>query len=366
MGEPKNHHYIPQSYLRNFSTERKGQNYINVRYKGKKFHETNIRNICSENYFYSIPGIEDSSKNSIEKFYSKDIDSFYPEITDIVTNDEIKSIDDTQREKIVSLVLNLYFRTPTFLRYYEKHIEDIEKMIDDYHLGKSERYKIDFFGKTIDFRKIDYKTFKENIKDKGKQLFLSDHIKLFNEFVGYKKNDGIGITKIEDSSKYITSDNPVIIRNALGDASNIFSKDNVIHLPINEKYLITLIPKNESSLKGTFHRISGSIDDVTGINFDIEKNSSKWIIGSKDGIDNHLEHVNSVDNDPKTGEEFKKRTLAKAKVMQGLIEILEKNNGNLTQELLDALQKVSEDEYMKDDVNLIRFLKSLKQAGMIK
>lgn len=359
--EPKNQHYIPQSYLRNFSMNRKGNDYVNVRFNGEKFHETNIRNICSENYFYSIPGADEATKNLIEKYYSENIDALYPEIAELARNEEVTQITDEQREKILYAVLNLYFRTPKFLAYYENHINELEAKFDDYNTGKSERHIIDFYDEKIDFRQVNYDHFKGSSKEKGKLLFLSQHIMLFKYFVDYKLNDGICISKIEDDSEYITSDNPVIIRNTHGFNENIFSRGNIIHLPISPKYKITLIPKAETTLKGSFLRISDTRDIVIGINHDIEKNSEKWIIGSKDGINNHLDNVDAIENDASTGEEFIERNEEKAKIMFELLEILEKNNGSISEDLIVALREAEKNEFMKDDPNLKRFIKYLDE-----
>jgi len=367
MEEAKNQHYIPQSYLRNFTIRKKGKNfYVFVRFKGERFYETNVRNICSENYFYSIPGVENIDKNSVEKYYADKIDSLYPEILKIVCDDNLTIISQDQREKIIRAVLNLYFRTPKFLKYYQNHIYKLEEIIDAYHLGKSENYIIDFFGYSIDLRTVNYSEFKLQIKDKGKQLFLSQHLKFFEEFVSYKKNDGIGISKIEDDSEYITSDNPVIIRNSRGKMRNIFSKGNVIYLPINNKYLITITPKSEDELKGTFSRISASFDDVVGINHDIEKNSEKWIIGSKDGMHNHLDKVELIEKDRRAGESYFNRNIKKAILMKELEKVLNRNGGTLTREVIVKIIAVSKEEVMKDDVNMKRYLVQLREKGFIK
>jgi len=366
MDEPKNQHYIPQSYLRGFAEKRKDEFYVFVRFYGEKFHETNIRNICSENYFYTIPDATAKNKNLIEKYYSQNIDSLYPEIQNIICNDSKTEINNDERIKIINGILNLYFRTPRFLKYYENHINALVKAFDDYYLGITERHKIEFFDKIIDFQQVDYDKFKKSISDKTKQLFLSQHIKLFNDFVEYKKNDGIGISKIEDDSEYITSDNPVIIRNPSGTAKNIFALSNVIMLPINKKYLITIIPKAEQSMAGKFLRISASFDDVVGVNDDIERNSEKWIIGSKDGIHNHLEKVNKINTDFKEGSEFAKRLIQKRELLKPLDAILSSNGGVINQEFISKILELSKAEIMKDDVNMVRYLKELKRDGFIK
>jgi len=178
-------------------------------------------------------------------------------------------------------------------------------------------------------------------------------------------NDGIGVSKIEDSSEFITGDNPVIIRSAQGSLVNIFEKDNVIHLPINKKYLLTIIPKSEDSLQGKFLRISASQDYVVSINYDIVKNSEKWIIGSKDGIHNHLDKVEAIDNDIKGGSEYADRMIEKANVMKDLEIVRQKNGGILNKEVLNKIIDASKLDVMKDDVNMVRYIAELKRDGHI-
>jgi len=367
MGEAKNQHYIPQAYLKNFAIRSKGKNhYVYVRFKGEKFHEANIRNICSENYFYALADSNSRNPNQFENYYADNIDCLYPEVTSIICNDSLTTITQEQRRKILRGVLNLYFRTPKFLRYYQEHIQILEKALDDYHLGKTEKHFIDFFARKIDLRTIDVSEFKQNREQKGKQLFLIQHLKMFEDFVAFKMNAGIGVSKIEDNSEYITGDNPVIIRNSKGFLFNIFASDNVIYLPINKKYLITITPQKEESLEGTFNRISASFDDVIGINHDIVKNSEKWIIGSKDGIHNHLDGVDSIENDKQIGLNTFERIQKKGILMKQLDEVLSENDGKLTPQVIQKIIQISKEDVMQDDVNMKRYISELKSKGFIK
>lgn len=178
-------------------------------------------------------------------------------------------------------------------------------------------------------------------------------------------NDGIGIQKIQDDSEFITGDNPVVIRNSQGSLYNIFALDNIILLPINKKYLITIIPKAESTLQGTFNRISASQDYVITVNYDIEKNSEKWIIGSKDGIYNHLGKVNLIDTDAQEGSKYVDRITKQASIMSELDAVLTKNNGILNTAVINKILEASKQEVMKDDVNMIRYVNELKKNGLI-
>lgn len=52
MTNPKNHHYVPQSYLRRFSTDG-SQIYVFDKFKQHQF-VTNIKNVASETHFYNL------------------------------------------------------------------------------------------------------------------------------------------------------------------------------------------------------------------------------------------------------------------------------------------------------------------------
>lgn len=65
---PKLHHYVPQGYLKNFSTEKKKIKVIPLG-KNRESYIANIRNVAAQNHFYTIEELEDSAY--IEKELSK-------------------------------------------------------------------------------------------------------------------------------------------------------------------------------------------------------------------------------------------------------------------------------------------------------
>lgn len=142
MSDAKNQHYIPQSYLRNFAHDvrRKGKDeeyYVYVRFRGEKFHSVNIRNICSETYFYTLPEVDEEYKNFVEKSYAEKIDVLYPRIYEVITNDDIKGIDETQRADIIVACITLYCRTPKFFTIIEEQCNLLVESLRKFHLVRS-------------------------------------------------------------------------------------------------------------------------------------------------------------------------------------------------------------------------------------
>lgn len=363
MSEPKNHHYIPQAYLRNFAEKRKKEDYVFVQFRGEKFHWTNIRNICSETYFYSIPNISEDKKNIIENYYANHIDNTFPEITEILTDDSCGIIDLSTRRKIITSALSLYFRTPRFLNAYNTHLQQLLAQLKDYILGNTEVHTISFFGKLINLQNLNFEELESEIKQQNKIFFLKEHIEVFNAFVDYKINDGIGIKKIIDDYEFITSDNPVIIRNSSEGFSNLFDPTNIIHLPINHKYLLSIAPKAENDLANTFNRIEGRFQSVLVINVDIEKNSQNWIIGSEKSIHNHLSDQINFNEMTPANEKLVSDTKEEAKLMRDLYGVLERSNGIITEEFIVKLKELSNHDLFKDDPNVSRNIKELREKG---
>ncbi|MEO8147135.1 MAG: DUF4238 domain-containing protein [Bacteroidia bacterium] len=363
VSEPKNHHYIPQSYLRNFSKESKGEYYVYVRFHGEKFYRTNIRNICSENYFYSIPDAAEDKKNIVEKYYADHIDSLFPEITEVITNDNISRIDLITRRKIITAALSLYFRTPKFLNAHNKHLSKVIELLKNYSLGKTEIHTIEFLGRKIDVKNVDFEKLEEDTFKQNKIVFLKQHFEIFNAFVDFKLNDGIGVKKIVDDSEFITSDNPLIIRNQSGELSNLFHPENSILLPINNKYLLMISPKSDTFLSNTFHRIEGRFKSVFVINVDVEEKSEKWIIGSEKSVLNHITDQIKYNEPTEANEKLVTDSDEKVKLLGELDEVLEKNNNKITDEFIVKIKALNNHELFKDDGNIIKTMKNLREQG---
>lgn len=362
MSEAKNHHYTPQSYLRKFAYQKGGEYYVHVRYKGEKFFESNIRNICSENYFYTIPNASD--KNRVEKFYAEEIDNVFPILHAIAKDEGLKKLDQETTKQIVRAALSLYFRTPKFLKQYNDHISVLLESLRNYSIGKTKIYYVDFIGMRIDIRNIDLAQLEDTVVNNNKVLFLEGHLKVLDSLVEYKALNGIGVNMIVDDSELITSDNPVIIRNYnTGESDNLFDPESIIYLPIDRKLMLTIIPNSFGSANENVLRVLSTRDFTLSINTDVEGNSEKWIIGSEDSIKNHLDEKAKRNEWTMENIQWLLESKKKADLMNELGEILSKNGDSMNAEVAAKVRELAKHELLKDDPQMKKALISLIRLG---
>lgn len=362
MAEAKNHHFIPQSYLRRFAYQKGDNFYVYVRNKGDKFFPVNIRNICSENYFYTNPEAKD--KNEIESFYANNIDNVFPIIYELAKDDKIEKIDAETIEKVVTAALSLYLRTPKFLNEYNAHFLKLLEELERFVMGKDENHHINFLGRKIDIKNLNLETLRNEILKENKVIFLSEHIQVLNSLVKFIDADGLGINIIADDSEFITGDNPVIIRNHLtGQFHNLFDPNNIIYLPIDHKTMLTITPKNFGSMENRILRVLCTEDFTITTNYDIEANSEKWIIGSEDSLKNHLNDQAARKDETPENIHWLEINKIKASLMGELYDMLTKNNDEINPEIAAKVLSLSEHELLKDDPQLKKSLATLKELG---
>ncbi|MBP6302258.1 MAG: DUF4238 domain-containing protein [Bacteroidia bacterium] len=361
----KNHHYIPQSYLRNFAFEKNREHYVFVRYRGEKFHTVNIRNICSENYFYTLPS-DHVDPNIIETFYANNIDNVFPLLYEIAHNFSIEEVDQDTIKKIIRSAVSLYVRTPRFLRMYTEHIKlmlaNLHERAQDYpHVEKAK-----FLGEEIDIRTVDFKQLEEEFVQKGKIIFLTQHLDVLEAFVESRKANCIGINTISDNSEFITCDNPIILANSkTGDNFNLLDPKNTLYLPLGPKHMLAILPESYEWSGGKVLRIMSEKDFTIGINSRLENNSESWIIGSKDSVNNYLVDIELYNREIPENFQRLDDIKEKAKLMDELNVVLNQSGGELNVAVITKIVELSKNRLFKDDPNFERHLKNLKEQGLI-
>lgn len=93
MSQAKNHHYVPQLLLKNFSSN-KGQLHVFDKLNTRTFKE-NQKNIASENYFYNFT--EDGLTYSMEEWLSKLETKASPIIDEIILSKNLECINSATK-----------------------------------------------------------------------------------------------------------------------------------------------------------------------------------------------------------------------------------------------------------------------------
>ena len=213
----KRQHYVPQFYLKNFSNNKKGNNYVIYCYDkiDNKIYPNNIKNIAQEEYF------NETEEMSIENGLDKHEHASSILINEIIKTEEYPILSNfVVKSYLSSYMLRQIIRTKNIRNQLEDYFQS---MID----GENEIPE--------ELKKYDIKDAKEEAK--------FGHIALtFKEF--YDKLDYFVMKKwilIKNKTdiNFWTSDNPVAIYNK--DGQRFLDKmDTHIFLPLTPKLCLCL------------------------------------------------------------------------------------------------------------------------------
>lgn len=323
-----NQHYIPRSYLKNFGflvNPKKRKWSLYAMENGGEIERRTTESVCSVDYLYDLPFASGEERQFLEHAYEELADRHFTQITQFVTNDSLTILSAEMREKILKSCLSLYFRTPKFVALDQKAVESIQQ------LDPQDREKAWGIKKT--------------------QL-LRESVESFEILYQIKRNCGISVSKSARDWEYLSGDNPVIIRDRKGELTDPFSPDNIIHIPLTPRYLISIMPYNQKDLKNTFYRILHDDDQVMGINYAIEKYHEKYLLGTKEALESYLKEspvykAPAHPNDPKL-----RRIKGVQVAVENLVGILIKNNGVVNDEVKNYFNWCWENvDGFKDDPN---------------
>lgn len=323
-----NQHYIPKSYLKNFGflvNAKKKKWSLYAMTNGGEIERRTTENICSVDYLYDLPLANEEEKQFLEHAYEEHADRHFPEITEFVTNDKNVTITDLMREKILKACLSLYYRTPKFVELNK----DILEYVRTLPLAEQE---------------VAYKLKKTEL--------LVDSVKLFERLLNEKRHCGISINKAVRDWEFISSDNPVVIRDKSGNLEDVLSIENMIHIPLTPRYLITILPSNEVTLHKTFNRVLYDDDSVMSINYDIERLHQKYLLGSKVALEVYIAE-SPVYKAPAPSDHPKLLRLKRIEfAVRGLVAVLIKNNETINEEVKTYFNWCWENvDGFKDDPN---------------
>jgi len=124
----KRQHYVPRTYLKNFSSKQAGDEYCIKALpienpQPEKIIELNIKNVCLERNLYTLPGENAEQKMLLEKFYSDEIEQHYNKIYGTLTDPTKRTITPEERELIISTVVTTFYRTTKWINQHNDLME---------------------------------------------------------------------------------------------------------------------------------------------------------------------------------------------------------------------------------------------------
>ncbi|BBF42812.1 hypothetical protein lbkm_1497 [Lachnospiraceae bacterium KM106-2] len=248
MSAPRKQHYVPQTYLKNFSTLTKSIDRIFTLHKDKRIIiSTNVRDIATERNFYTIGNLED--KYIWENTYARVIEPLMRDVISNVTmlcknvlikNGSLILTQEMKEDLAISIMCQLLRgkQTRSYMSslYSKKIPETIEESKDHFKLNRNKTQKLkDIIGKEDFFKKI------------AMDVVLNPEG--LNRYINVLMNKRFILFKINGKEEFITSDNPVMFLNVITLNVKPFNngiRDNktAIFFPINPKLLLGIYDKS--------------------------------------------------------------------------------------------------------------------------
>jgi len=288
--ETKKCHFVPGKYLKNFAINRNDDFYINMLNKKEhsdKISESNISDICTENHLLKLDG-NDKSKQNLEDIYSDIFENQYDILFSVLTDNAVLEITDEIKKLIVSAVITMFYKTKKWsdlLGYHaDENIIKIDQLRNQFkvdHYFNSKGAQVGFQNRTLEELEISHKSI-------TRIPLIITQLKVALKLIEAKQFDCINVYKIADESEFITSDNPVLAINMHKMRTMHFDIENAYYMPISNKYLIAIFPKEELPPQNKIIRLMINKEWVDSFNAMQLFHSDWFIIGSAAAIKNTM------------------------------------------------------------------------------
>ncbi|MFY0481381.1 DUF4238 domain-containing protein [Flavobacterium sp. PLA-1-15] len=356
-------HFIPQTYLRKFAHTKDDKNYFVAVYDkqaGKYISDINVSKICAESDFYTLKHLEGDEQYSIENFFADNIENRYNEIYSLLVEKRKQIITPEEKTFILYNTLSMYFRTPKVLNQF---VEFTGQLLLDVQQNTNEK-TIDFLGYKISLEEKSFKDIKKEIRETNRVNYISTQLALLDEFVKYKFLDGLVVIELVGEQEFITSDNPVEIRNSTENGFNLFSNSNVIYIPLDPKHALFIAPKNNGSIVNEiFYQKDNFVQHITS-NYVSYENAERWIIGTKKGVEQSLLDYKNYTEAVEDNHPLLLKFRIKLELMQEILNFAEKGVTNSNSELIESLKALKSHEYFEESADLVEMYNKFKSAGL--
>lgn len=302
---PKKHHFVPESYLQNFSFDSAGNLYvlpIKSPYKNIKVKKLNKSQICYEKYLYKIKTSEFLDKLNIDDPFTleKNLfdyeENFLNKISSKFSNKE--DINKSDAKNLIRMLLNFKHRNKVLLKPFSTFFKIGVKERLEIVKNKISAHKEEYGDELVDnlLLKLD----KEVLKNIDNEDFISDH---FNKTLkdltqGHNETHNWLVNQMLKSKFYIfcttpnfpfiTNDNPGftmhdgdIVRNTLVNGAKAFA------FPVTPLHLFVISPNDTEGFKSIIKPINYRFTNQKFVELTNNAtiiNSSKIIISNRKEI----------------------------------------------------------------------------------
>lgn len=230
---PRKHHYVPISYLNNFTYLENGKNHIwCFNKKGQGIYSTTPKKVCVEKNFH---GYGKSAKD-FEKFLCDIESNSALTIREVIRKDSILNISKKSRMNMSIFFASLYLRVKEKTEIREQLFKMLKKVIDENNPTQELQSKWNVFEKNYDKKEIHRNSLRKIPKyaliiNKMHWLLLKNRTKL----------------------PFWTSDNPITVDNIINQNNygrfGLCSYGVEFYLPLSSTLCMAFLePKSHSGL----------------------------------------------------------------------------------------------------------------------
>ena len=247
----KNQHYVPQFYLRNFSSNERSIVLYRIKSKRPPVRNAAIKNICSEDYFYD-------RDNSIEAALSQREDDWSAVLKEIIEQKQIRQLTD--KTSLQEFVSYQYTRTRGLLNHVSSMVQKLLLYI--FFQDKVLQANDEKTQKEVVIEEIQ-KFAKEYAKDSITPAWL---LTMTDDMTKGISDLRITILDNQTSKNFITSDTPVIMINPFSaDQVGFWVVGIVMIVPVSPKIAVIIYDDKIYHLNSDLYPLTNE-DDVININ----------------------------------------------------------------------------------------------------
>jgi hypothetical protein len=299
MGETRQMHYVPRSFMKNFSVERNGNYFINAlsTEDGAKPFEMNTKRVCVQKNIYMLNGETEEQRQLIENLYNELYERDYDQVYKMLTDEKKHELVGTERYSIISFVVSLYYRNNSWVNGMNKFHDEIFERVyyatkannqDSFFYGEEE---ISIVGKTLEDLQ------KENRKSDTPHMAIEAVRAMFKLIKLRLINDVITVVKSSSNHEYIISDNPVIARGEKPGQHIIpIDPTNTLSVPIDKNHLLQLHPWGEELDRRTLYHVTentlmSAVNVMTNNHTQFAK-AANFVLGTEAGLRDFKPNLN--------------------------------------------------------------------------
>lgn len=363
MNKP-HQHFIPQTYLKNFAHTQNGETFLVDAFNklsGEAKNDMSITDVCVETDLYTLKGLRGDDKYKIENYFSEKIETNYPSIYKLLVQDKKKVITNRERIPILYTTLSMYFRTPKVLNQFAHFAAQLIDQV----ITEKETDTIDFAGYQIDVKGKPFAKIRKEIKETHRIDYIKTQLCLLDEFIRFKALDGFVIIELFGEQEFITSDNPVEIRNAATKVFNLFDINNSTYIPLDSKHALFIAPKVEGATPNRIFYQRDNFFQHVILNHCVYQNAERWIVGTRIGIEKFFRNEEQYGKPINDDHPIIIQAETKLKLMQEILSIVEKKGvSNQNMELISSLIALRQHELYSKSIEFQDLYNGMKDIGL--